>query len=344
MLSRGFVWLVCAVALAGARVEAASCPPSARLEGDPGLVSPLRALLLRRGIQPRAAPGCAALAVAVRPARRGIHLVVSDAEGRTASRQLGRAEAAAMFIESWARTDLDASLPARLAPPGPELPELANLWAARDTDGDNDGDGDGGATFAPAGPLPTLPASTIARRLQVTTAFESAVDGARSLWLGAAVGLCVRLGPICAGTSVGLGRSAGARREEAIATVELPLAFGRFAVSPGLGLGLGRVHRDAREEDDDRGGRNRDPDRGREKRSDDPDGELTSPQGGRWRAGALRAHAGIAFFYPVAPRTGLELAATYGATAITGRQAPSWTDRLTGGELGLRLGLRYGRP
>ncbi len=337
-------------------------------------MAPLQALLSRRGIAPRPAPGCLPVAVAVRPARAGFDLLISDAEGRTARRRIARLEAAAMFIESWARTDLEASLPP-LPPPPVLLPELARALpddlgpadgagAARDVvqrDVVQDENGLAGRLSAVRVSLAHTPGGS----LQLATALESGVDGARALWLGAALGLCARIGPVCAGVSAGLSRSADARREELLATIELPLAVGGISIAPRIGLGMGRLHRRDSLEDGEEDGEEEGPRSGDQNGQNDGEGagepkhersertgesparpaRTTVPEANAgWRAGTLRAHAGVAFFYPLAARTGVEVAVTYAATAIPIGRAPGWTERLTGGEIGLRLGLRHGTP
>lgn len=192
------------------------------IEADPDLSAALGQALGTRGIAVSGPATCPALRAQVR--RRGPQLSVTvlEADGRQSSREVSGVEAAATFIESWARSDISASLRAVRpyeiqTPPAP--------------------------AEAPA-PRPQRP------RFALRLALEAAYATDRSAWLGASVLGCLRLGPACAGLllrsagSVSQGTDIHAQNRVAtdlLVAVRFPIAlrWPWLMLEPGLSLGVG---------------------------------------------------------------------------------------------------------
>lgn len=205
----------------GPRAKAAEpppCQPAARLDGDEASVGSIARALKRRGIAPVAwAPTCREVAVEVRRNFAGFSLVISDAEGHTAHRDLPSAESAALVIESWSRRDLASPLreeepEARPFPtggpvvpiffadtaPSPGLPEEPPPEPrSRTKDAASDAE-------LVAGAAPVESSSSLRRRgvpsfLSVAIGSEAtrATDGS-NLW-GTTGAICLRTGPLCTG-------------------------------------------------------------------------------------------------------------------------------------------------
>jgi hypothetical protein len=238
-LTLGLALGVCWMFETSARAAPADkCGPSARLSGDPGLIASLRGLLEARGIatsdDQRAA--CLPVAVEVRAARPGYDLTISDAEGRMARKTIDRQETAAMVIESWARADLGALLPAR----------SQSSWHAP---------GIRAAMSISREPSLVAPAASAAAptAVHLRVLGESAVHRNQSLWMGASAGACLRLGWSCLGSQVRFSQAmraldtraaaAPARSLDALLAAQVPLRLGRVWLAPEIAVGGGRLDR-----------------------------------------------------------------------------------------------------
>lgn len=205
--------------------QAQSCPAAIRVDGDPDLVDQVRHELERRGIDTSPEADCPSLHVTI--VRRGIQIaVVVESTGETTERLVSEASTAATVIESFTRTDVTTP-----------------LLATRATSA-------GIATRLPSTPpTPTTPVAQQGVHLAVTASFESSLASDRTTWLGYNLKLCIELGPICAAARLrsnkvlsGLdGADIAREHSELLIGVDVPLALGRFQLSPGFAGGVGRM-------------------------------------------------------------------------------------------------------
>jgi hypothetical protein len=218
-----------AAALTGtARAEV--CGPAVALDGDHALVARVATLLATRGIalDPTSCP-----AIRARLTWRGAELVVAvdGRDGSSTERVVTEASTAATVIESFSRLDIESTLLAiRDMPSSPAVAEIH-------------------ATAPPAVQAPRQPA---ARGVQVFGVFETSLASDRTTWLGASVGACVMLGPVCAAArlrvaSVLAGPDAWQgqlerRSTELFVGIDIPFAVHGMTLSPGFAAGLGQMH------------------------------------------------------------------------------------------------------
>jgi hypothetical protein len=227
---------VVASSLGGARAAAAGsrCTAVARVSGAPVLVGPVLALLRERGVPVEGASSCGAISAVVASEDEHVRVTIIDGDGRIVERVVDDVEGAATAVESWARGDLtDPLLAAREAPARPavdrEAPQPIEI-----EDGSR--------------------ATVSGRQVTVGALVEMALSNDGALWAGLRAQGCVELGPICAGAlfryavdteNGGLAEDKLSHRQaiDAMATAELPIDIdrGRFAVAPGLALGLGAL-------------------------------------------------------------------------------------------------------
>lgn len=272
-----------------AHAQPRSCAQT--VSGDASLAMAVRAHL-------SSTASCAGIRADVYPAAEGVTVRLRDSDGRTAVRVVSSELVAAMWIESWTRRDLGASLlpapPPAPAPPGADL-----------------------------GPVPA-PVETPAQvSFLFTTRSVTGSDDVHSRSFGA--GACVMLGPICAGLDAHLDQRDDltandgltyARRTalDALFSARLPVPIGRATLAPSLGLGLGYT-RTARQEPDFDGQM---PDGCVEPPSEDPNQPpepCTEPTpiyiGDGYRAATLgvRIHGGLALAVPITGLVSLELSA-----------------------------------
>jgi hypothetical protein len=210
----------------------AGCPPTAVVEGAAEIVTPIAAVLRRRGVGPGPSD-CGRVvraSLAARPNLDTYSLHIEDGYGRVSDREVADAGTAASLIESWA-IDEDADVLApRVAPVAPEI-----ITAA-----------------APAPDAP--PAATW--HMDALGELATATDG--SSWYGGTLAACGSIGPVCVGGRVriardtrdsgvdfGAGGSGGEftgslsrTRYGGAAIVSLPLSRGWLTVAPTIGLGL----------------------------------------------------------------------------------------------------------
>ena len=190
-----------------------ACPPVAIVEGAAEIVTPVAAVLRRRGLRSEPS-GCGRVVRASLVARPGLNaygLHIEDGYGRVSDREIADASTAASLIESWA-IDEDADVLA---------PRAAPAAIAR-------------APVAPPVPLSGAPeAFRVATRGEVATA----TDG--SVWYGGALAACGRVGLMCLGGRARIARDGGGdggggltgsltrTRIDASAAAALPLSRGR---------------------------------------------------------------------------------------------------------------------
>ena len=168
--------------------------------------------------------------------------MIVDASGRTSTRRVNGAVAAATLIESWVRTDLDAALlpTESVAADEPASPHWS-ATAARPVMADTD-------------PRLAMPASsaepTLGWKISVSADAETSLATDGSLWLGVTAGLCFRVGPACAGAIVRVSShsvASGESREmqtgrlgtDVLLGASLPIQRGRLTLLPGVGFGVG---------------------------------------------------------------------------------------------------------
>jgi hypothetical protein len=212
------------VSLLGGR-EALACPPTVRLGGDKTLVSAVAPMLEGRGISTEEG-ACPALAVTLEKRGRATLVSASPDEEQTSTREVTDARTAATVIESWVRTDVEAPLLAR-HPPADDV-EL------------------------PVGLVVAAPRAAAPPSFQVGTLGELGLASDHTSWGGFQLSGCWMVGRACIGGRARFGTVADGPglweatmdREavDGLVDAELPLRLGPFAVSPGLGVGLGWVH------------------------------------------------------------------------------------------------------
>ena len=201
----------------------AACPPVAIVEGAAEIVTPVAAVLRRRGL--RSGPsGCGRVVRASLVARPGLNaygLHIEDGYGRVSDREIADASTAASLIESWA-IDEDADVLA---------PRTAPAAIAR-------------APAAPPVPVAGAPAA-----FRVTTRGEIATATDGSVWYGGALAACGRVGLMCLGGRARIARDGGGdggggltgtltrTRIDAGAAAALPLSRGAFTLAPAIGVG-----------------------------------------------------------------------------------------------------------
>jgi hypothetical protein len=230
--------LLALLAADGAARAAAACPPTAVVVGAAEIVTPIAAVLRRRGVG--AGPSdCgrvvrASLAPSANLNTYSLH--IEDGYGRVSDREVADAGTAASLIESWA-IDEDADVLAPRAAPAP----IETVTAAP----------------APAPAAPDLLAP--AWHVEALGELATGTDG--STWYGGAAAACGRLGPLCVGGRVRFARDPGGEvgdfggggiggmftgawsrtRYGGGAIVALPLSRGAFTVAPTIGLGMVRT-------------------------------------------------------------------------------------------------------
>jgi len=210
------------IAALAARADA--CPPAVALTGDAGLVESVGGLLAARGIA-AATPACPA--VHARLARDGAAVVVGIERTGDApvERRVSEAATAATVIESWTRTDDEASL---LAPHAVAVEEHE--------------------TIAP----PVATSTPTVRGVQLFANAVAARASDDTDWGGVQLGMCINLGALCAATRLRFSRvlhgpgvwSTGVHREsvELMVGLDVPIELGRFVLTPGFAAGMGKMH------------------------------------------------------------------------------------------------------
>ncbi len=204
----------------------AECDPIAVPIGDAALVRSVSEILATNGVATVPVDGCPA--VRVRVERRGeqLHLEMTDSFARTAQREVRDLATAAAIIESWTLQEIEqGALPALAASPE----ALVSRTVARPS------------------------AASAMPRIGVAATFESSVADNGSLWVGGTIAGCARLGPVCIGGVLRGARDTHASGDtsgdsphhgdelHALAAISLPRRLGSFVVSPGVGLGYGRL-------------------------------------------------------------------------------------------------------
>jgi len=232
---------------------------SVALDGDAELGSAVAQALAERGIRVVSSAGTESVQVHVQPDPTGIRLFIYDRNGHVVERTVANAAVAAAVVESWVRDDLARSL---LDPH--EVPTTGNAPIV---------------TKAPVPPAPSpasgpavasvvsAPAHPGARsRPTVTVVADTSLATDGTLWIGAALGACLRVGRFCVGVDVQFSGDTAAtgnvgalytvvdssnaactepRRKltriggNALVTADLPLRVGAGTIGPGIGLGAG---------------------------------------------------------------------------------------------------------
>ena len=211
------------------------------LAGDSEMVAAVENALAERGVRVVSLAGIGTVQVQVQPDPSGIRLSIRDRNGHLGERLVANAEIAAAVVESWVRDDLVRPLL--------EPHEIATTEDA---------------------PSVTKPRAHAAETsgTSVTVAGETALATDGSLWMGAALGACVRVGAFCVGLQIqvagdtattgnigarytatpdGSGASCQAPQQrkltrlgaEALLTADLLLRIGAGTLGPGIAFGAG---------------------------------------------------------------------------------------------------------
>ena len=203
----------------------ASAAPCAALGGDPDLVSTVSELLAARGVS------CST--VKAHLDREHGEIVVRSDDAVPTERKVADPATAATVIESWSEHDvvdpLLAARPVVVAAAAATSPTIVVVTAA-----------------PPASPPALL------RGVQLFGSLETSLANDRTEWLGAQVGACVMVGPICAAARLRFANvadgpgpwSGGLERHgsELLVGGDVPFKIGRALVAPGFGGGIGDVH------------------------------------------------------------------------------------------------------
>jgi hypothetical protein len=247
------------LAVLASAASADGVPPVA-LDGDSEVGAAVAQALAERGIRVVPSAGTESVQVHVQPDPAGIRLFIYDRNGHAVERIVANAEVAAAVVESWVRDDLARSLldphdvsTAAAEPAQPPLPAPAIAAS--------------GPALADSGRAPARAAS----RINVTVLGQTSLATDGSLWVGAAMGACVRVGPFCVGMDAQfMGDTAATgnvgalytvvadntvctepRRRltrmggEVLATADLPLRAGAGTIGPGIGVGAAWLSTDA---------------------------------------------------------------------------------------------------
>lgn len=233
MLARFALALVAVAALRGTARAECDGEVFVAITGDDDVVRAIEALLARRGI--RLAEGeCTGVRAHVERRADTFAISVDFVErdvARTSSssaieRTVGELATAATVIESFTRDDARPLLPVR------PRPQRVTIELAKPPQ-------------SPAAP------ATHARGIQVFAAAETSVGSDHTNWLGAHVGICITLGPICAAARLrhaqvvageGMWRTEMERRStELLLGLDVPFSLGRSTLSPGFAAGMGSM-------------------------------------------------------------------------------------------------------
>jgi hypothetical protein len=199
------------------------------ISGDAEVVAAIEQLLRERGI---AIADGECVIVRAHVERRGDAFAIGldNHERVPIERSVGELATAATVIESFVRDDGSPLLPVRRAVPRVQI------------------------ELAPTRPEPPRPPSgpLAMRGVQVFAAAETSLGSDHTNWLGAHVGVCIQLGPICAAARLrsaavvagdGVWRSEMERRStELLLGLDVPFALGRTTLAPGFAAGMGSMH------------------------------------------------------------------------------------------------------
>ena len=219
------VFVVAVDTSAFAEAESGPCVPAVRLEAEEAVSAAVSRQLESHGVFTNGDVGCVRVVVQITKSDEGLELRIADIQGRTATRQVSDVETAAAVIEAWATPALTAP------PPAPDVsPSVAGPDAAASI-ADETASDRGFAIGMWLGP-------------------SWAQD--HSLWGDLTVAGCGRLGPVCLGgmflATFDFGSRGRSAKEDAdrrgfefLGTVDLPILAGKFAIMPGVGVGLGWI-------------------------------------------------------------------------------------------------------
>ncbi len=214
--------LVLIVIVAAPVSRAEACPPAVSLTGDETLVIAVRDLLGARGITD-ATPRCPAVHASVEHEGDAVIVGIDGPDGVPVVRTVNEVATAATVIESWTRTDVAAPLLASHALPPDDARDLPRVRSS----------------------------SMIGRNLQIFGAAETSIASDQTGWLGATVGMCINLDPICLATrlrfaSVAAGPAQwdGLERhnKDILVGLDIPIAVHGMTLSPGFAAGIGSMH------------------------------------------------------------------------------------------------------
>jgi len=228
-----------AVLASAASVDAAA---TVVLTGESDLVAAVEHSLAYRGVRVVAAARPGMVQVNVQSDPSGVVLSIHDRNGHLVERLVANAEIAAAVVESWVRDDLTRPLL--------EPHEIAT-----------------NETAPPATGPPVAMRPSAASGASVAVVFEPSLATDGSLWMGAGLGACVRVGRFCVGLGIHVAgdtattgnisahyaevsdSSAASCTEEhraltrldadALLTADLPIRLGAAGVAPGIGFGAG---------------------------------------------------------------------------------------------------------
>lgn len=196
---------------------AAPCPPSARLSGDAKLVADITSVLHQRGIP---VLSCSNVAVEIQPSGDALAISIDGREPRI----VNDSRTAATMIESWVRTDVGEPLL------GGHAVRLDSSDPAKSHE-------------------VMVPATW--RGVQVFALGQNAVASDGTDWIGAEMGACVNLGPMCAAVRLRFAQVAGGPGPfefmldragyELLFGGDIPISIGKMTLSPGFSGGVGTV-------------------------------------------------------------------------------------------------------
>jgi hypothetical protein len=282
------------------------------VEVEPELAAPVVAALARDGIAATAPADCPVVRARLAARPEGVLLIVDDAHGRASERLVADAENAAALIASWTRGDL-----------------IEPLLAVRPT-------GPGGRPPAPdvAAAAPAAPDRPV---FGIAAAFETSGGFDGSVWFGAHLAGCARLGPTCLGALArfagdpGLDGDSGTHDTrrlglEVLLAVDFPIDCGAVFVSPGAGFGAGWMNATRTVYDPEDG----------EEEAEEVDG------------GGLRADAHVTLTIPLGAGLALDVGIGLDVWILAHTSPYREEDVILAGEPQGRvrggLGLRYGAP
>ena len=223
--------------LANRVARASGCGPAAEVRGSEPEVVAIAAELERRGVTTVETAECPVV-VRARIGRKvgGLSVAIVDLDGRASERTANGVAAAATLIESWTRTDVVAPL---LAPRPESMPPVAGLAPKAAS-----------PAAQPPSAVTLKPSEALAPALSVTASGETSLATDGSIWFGLSVGVCLRIGPTCAGAfarvSDDAGFSGGSQDShtgrlatDVLIGAGLPMRRARLTFLPGMAIGVG---------------------------------------------------------------------------------------------------------
>jgi hypothetical protein len=304
------------------------CPAAVVLSGEEELVAEARTELAGLGIESDSPPECAAAHASLVREDGAIIVDVTDPVGRRSQRKVAKVKEAVSVIHSWTYPDLNADLLAGFSPqPLPEEPSVPEAPEPEKVEPDGESE-----------------AESTRHLLTASATGDFLIDWDGGLWAGAGAAACTPVSILCVGAGVRLAWSVTKTSRfgiDVLATVDWPLHVRRLILTPGIGLGAGRLATAAVTIDDSQG------DETDSENNDVDDGDAQNVSDGPRVNWGFRAEAHVIFSYPVTSwmLADFVVAADFTPFAKEAKsQNPIYWAAEPIGYISASLGLRFGAP